>query len=83
MNEPPPVNSQAELDALPFMQQRTYTKDYERYQKKKEVLQKNLSKLYQNLWDACQPNLIQKIRRHPSFDMEQPNVGHEDRDKNE
>ena len=52
MAEPPPVNSQVELDALRFMEQRTYTKDYKRYKKKKETLQKNFSKLYQNLWDA-------------------------------
>ena len=60
MAEPPPVNSQAELDALPFMEERTYTKDYKQYKKKKETLQKNLSKLYQNLCNACQPNLIQR-----------------------
>ena len=50
MKEPPVINSsKQELKQLPYMQQLTYAKDYKRYQKKKETLQKNISKLYQNL----------------------------------
>ena len=41
MKEPPVINSKQKLEQLlPYMQQLTYTKDYEKYQKKKETLPK-------------------------------------------
>ena len=64
---PPVVTTEAEFDALPFLQKRQYDNICKEYDKAKAVLVKNLSTLYDNLLEACKPSLLEKIKRHNDF----------------
>ena len=64
---PPVVTTEAEFDALSFLQKRGYDNVVKEYDKAKAVLRKNLSTLYDNLLEACEPSLLEKIKRHRDF----------------
>ena len=64
---PPLVTTEAEFDALGFLMKRRYDNVCKEYDKAKVVLVKNLSTLYGNLIEACEPSLLEKIKRHPDF----------------
>ena len=64
---PPVVTTEAEFNALSFLQKRGYDNVFKEYDKAKAVLRKNLSTLYDNLLEAFEPSLLKNIKRHRDF----------------
>ena len=66
---PPVVTTEQEFDALKFLEKRRYDNVCKEYDKAKAVLVKNLSTLYDNLIEACESSLLEKIKRHADFNF--------------
>ena len=64
---PPLITTEQEFENLPFLMKRRYDNVCKEYDKEKLRLVKNLSTLYDNLLEACEPTLLEKIKRHHDF----------------
>ena len=71
IEEPPLVQNEADFDNLDFLMKRRYNDVCKEFAKAKATLIKNLSTLYDNLLEACEPTLVEKIKRHADFTFDQ------------
>ena len=71
IEEPPVVQNENDFNNLDFLMKRRYNDVRKEFEKAKVTLIKNLSTLYDNLLEACEPTLVEKIKRHADFTFDQ------------